>query len=140
VAEEAKAFRFEYGDRGDVIVARFHGRIGSREVPTLEQWEAEISDKQNYVVLFDLSDVESFMPGAHTYFVNFQNRLRKKGKLLGICGLNKEVRVSLMAAGIIRENELYDNLPSAWSALEPRVHELASSPSVSAAEKEKQAA
>src|SRR5438105_4820838 len=112
--EVPAAFKYVLGEKEDVVLCLFYGKLGAREVPILEQAEKELKDKPQGLILLAFRDLESFNPGAHQAFVQFQKALRDSGKLLGLCSLRPEVKKILMALGMIRDAEIFNNIPDAW--------------------------
>jgi anti-anti-sigma regulatory factor len=113
-------FKFVLGEKEDVLLVLFYGKITGREVPELEKCLNELKVKTQPIVLMNFRDVDLFLPGAHTFFALFQKTLRGQGKLLGISSLKPDVKTSLVQAGIVREAEIFNNIPDAWKALSPK--------------------
>ncbi len=116
----ASDFNYVIGEKDDLIVILFYGRITSKELPVLHTCATKLEEKTQSIFLFNFRDVTAFHSGVHPFFVNFQKRLRETGKFIGVCGLQPEVRAVLMSAGIVRDSELYYNIPEAWKAVTRR--------------------
>jgi hypothetical protein len=44
--------------------------------------------------------------------------------LIGLCGMKPDLKSSMILAGIVRENELFNNIPDAWSALSKKIADV----------------
>src|ERR1700722_17466830 len=115
--DEKTDFRFVLGESGCVQLILLYGKIKAQAVPVLEECEQKLRDMPFKILLLNFHDVAFVMPAAHVFLAKFQKTLRDGGKLVGICGLRPEVKTSLLLAGIIRETELFNNIPEAWKAL-----------------------
>ena len=115
--DEKIDFKYVLGEKEGVQLILFYGRINARVVPVLEECEKELKDKPHKILILNFHDVANLAPAAHIFFTKFQKTVRDAGKLLGVCGLRPDVKTSLLLAGIIRESELYNNIPDAWKAL-----------------------
>ena len=114
-------FKYVLGEKEDVVILMLYGKIGSREIPILEECEKELKSKSQKIIILNFHDVAVFMPAAHTFFAKFQKTFRDSGRLFGLCSLRPDIKSSLLLAGIIRESELYSNIPDGWKALNSKL-------------------
>ncbi|MEQ1875447.1 MAG: STAS domain-containing protein, partial [Bdellovibrionia bacterium] len=66
---------------------------------------------------FNFRDVPHFAAAAHPFLVEIQRDLRSQQRVFGLCGLRPEVRTTLTGAGIVRDGEIFNNVPVAWKRL-----------------------
>ena len=117
MAAQSNDFTYFFGEKDDLLLVLFQGKILSKDVPALEECETRILEKPQKIVLFFFRDVSVFFPGTHPTFTKMQKSIREKGKLIGICSLKPDIKAVLLQAGIIRESEIFNNIPSAWQKL-----------------------
>jgi len=117
------AFKVVTGEKEDTIIVLFLGQARSQEIPELEELMGFLLEKPQPSVIFSFRDVVSFLPGAHSSFAKIQSSLRKAGKLLALCSFKPEIKNALLLAGVIRESEIFNNIPECWQALRVRLHE-----------------
>lgn len=127
------SFRYVLGEKEELVLIVLYGRLSGRDIGTLEEIENILNQKSQPILLLNFHDVTSFMPAAHQCFAKFQKRMRDKGKLIGICGLRPDVKQSILQSGIVRENEIYNNIPDAWKALHYKAQSRAANAQTTAA-------
>lgn len=110
-------FRFVMGEKPELVVVLFYGKIAAREIEFLQDIEKQLKEKTQPIILLNLRDVAVLLPAAHQFLAKFQKGIRDNGKLLGICGLHPDIKTSLLLAGIVREVEIFNNIPDAWKTL-----------------------
>lgn len=110
-------FNYVLGEKDTVLLVILTGKITGRETELLEAMTEEISKKTQPIVIFSLRDLESFMPGGFIQFAKLQKGLRDQKRLIGIASLRPEIKKTLLMAGIIRESEIFNNIPEAWKKL-----------------------
>lgn len=110
-------FTYIFGEKDDLLIILLQGKITSKDVSLLDQCANEILEKNHKIVLFFFRDLLSFIPAAHPSFAKIQKTLREKNKLLGMCSLKPDLKMVLLQEGIIRESEIFNNLPDAWKKL-----------------------
>lgn len=115
--DKPNEFKYVLGEKDDALLILFYGKMNSRELVELEKCKLEVADKPQKIIIMNFRDVTACMPAVHTFFVKFQKMFRDSGRLVGLCGLNPDVKFALLSSGIIRENEIYNNIPEAWQAL-----------------------
>jgi anti-anti-sigma regulatory factor len=111
------AFKYVLGEKDDLLLILLCGKIGAKEVPILEECELTSKDKPQPIVIISFRDLDSLNPGAHSAIAKFQKTIRDSGKILGLCSIKPEVKTLLLSSGIIRESEIFNNIPDAWKAL-----------------------
>jgi anti-anti-sigma regulatory factor len=114
-------FKYVLGEKDDLLLVLFCGKLGSREVPILEECEQVAKDKPQPIVIISFRDLAQLNPGAHATIARLQKTIRDKGKILGLCSLKPDVKNLLLSSGIVRENEIFNNIPDAWKALTVRL-------------------
>ena len=118
-------FKCVTGEKEGVVVVLFYGKIGSPEVPALEQLCVELKDKSQALIIFNFRDVPSLLPGAHAVLAKIQKTLRTARKNIALASLKPEVREGLLMAGVVREAELFNNVPEAWNSLKDKSQAVA---------------
>jgi anti-anti-sigma regulatory factor len=116
-------FKIVTGEKDDTVIVLLFGQIRSQEVQELEKMQNFLVEKPQPTVIISFRDVNQFLPGAHGTFARIQTALRKAGKLITLCSFKPEVKNMLLQAGVIRESEMFNNIPDAWQALKVRLAE-----------------
>ena len=139
-AENKPEFKIVTGEKEDTVIVLLIGQVRSQEVPQLDELQTFLLEKTQPTIIISFRDVTQFMPAAHGPFARIQAALRKAGKLITICSFRPEIKGILLQSGVIRESEMFNNIPDAWQALRVRLNDVASKPQKAAAPAEKKAA
>jgi anti-anti-sigma regulatory factor len=123
-------FKIVTGEKENIIIILFIGQIRSQEVSDLEQLLVALIEKPQTSIILSFRDVTQFMPGAHGAFARIQTSLRKAGKLLAMASLKPEIKSALLSAGVLRESEVFNNIPESWQALKVRLQDSEIVPSI----------
>ena len=115
-------FTYVFGEKGELLIVLFCGKMTGRSVEALERCEAELYQKPHQIILFSFRDVKGVMPAVHIALARIQKELRAKDKFIGLCSLHPEMKSSLLMSGIIRESEIYNNIAEAWKELSSLKH------------------
>ena len=115
--ENEVTFKYVFGEKDSLLLVILTGRVTGRETPLFEAFAEELCTKSQPIVLLNFRDIESFMPACFTQFAKLQKALREQKKLIGICSLKPEMKKSLLMAGIVRDAEVFNNIPDAWKKL-----------------------
>ncbi len=121
-------FKFVTGEKENTIIILLFGQVRSQEVSELESLANFIVEKPQTSVIFSFRDITQFLPGAHSAWTKLQTSVRKSGKLLTVCSLRPELKSALLQAGVLRDSELFNNIPDCWQALKVRSQELLAKP------------
>ena len=113
----SETFKYALGEKETVVLVVLQGKISHREIPALEEIESLLKAKSQPVIIFHFKEVSGFMPGAHAFLASFLKNLRASQKYVGICSIKSEIKTSLLAAGLLRKDELFDSMPEAWNSL-----------------------
>jgi anti-anti-sigma regulatory factor len=116
-------FKIVTGEKDDTVIVLLFGQIRSQEVQELEKMQNFLIEKTQPTVIISFRDVVQFMPGAHPSFARIQTALRKAGKLITLCSFRPEIKSMLLQAGVVRESEMFNNIPEAWQALKVRLND-----------------
>jgi hypothetical protein len=119
-------FKIVTGEKDNTIIVLLLGQIRSQEVPELEGLLNFIVEKPQPSVIISFRDVTQFLPGAHSTWTKVQSGVRKSGKLLTVCSFRPEIKNLLLQAGVIRESEIFNNIPDCWQALKVRLSDVIS--------------
>lgn len=119
-------FKIVTGEKDNTIIVLLLGQIRSQEVPELEGLLTLLVEKPQPSVIISFRDVTQFLPGAHSTWAKVQSGLRKSGKLLTVCSFRPEIKNLLLQAGVIRESEIFNNIPDCWQALKVRLSDVVS--------------
>lgn len=114
-------FRYVLGEKDEVTVVLLYGKISGNEASQLEKLGEELKVKKPPIILMNFRDLSELAPSGYTVFTQLQKTLRNAKKLLGLCGLKPDVKMSLSSAGIIRLSEVYNNVPDAWGTISARI-------------------
>lgn len=118
--ESGHEFDYMFGNKEDLLIVLLQGKIAAKDLPVVEQCESEILEKTEHVILFFFRDVASILPAAFPTLARMQKAIRDKGKVVGICSLKPEIKTALLQAGIIRESEVFNNIPEAVKKIKAR--------------------
>ncbi len=121
--EQGAVLNIVTGEKDDTIVVLFIGQIRTQEAKDLEELAASILDKPQTCVLMSFRDTTQFLPGAHRTFVQIQTSLRKAGKAIAMTGFRPDIKTALLQGAIVRDSEIFNNIPEARKALKERVQE-----------------
>lgn len=121
MAKSRTDFTYIFGEKDDLLLVLLQGELLAKDISALEQIESEIKEKSHKIVLFFFRDLSVFIPAAHAPFVKIQKALRDMGKLIGVCSLRPEIKLILLQSGIIRESEIFSNIPEGWNKLRGKV-------------------
>ena len=127
---EENEFKIVSGEKEDTVIILFLGQIRSQEVPELETLMNTLVEKPQPSVIFSFRDVTQILPGAHATIAKLLSSLRKAGKLLALCSIKPEIKISLLQAGVVRESEIFNNIPEGWQSLRVRIHDAAAKDAV----------
>jgi len=122
-ANEDNEFKIVSGEKDNTVIILFLGQIRSQEVPELESLLNVLAEKSQPTIIFSFRDVTQLLPGAHSTLAKMQATLRKAGKLLALCSIKPEIKTALLQAGVLRESEIFNNIPEGWQALKVRLRE-----------------
>jgi anti-anti-sigma factor len=113
-------FKYVMGEKEDVIILLFYGHLDRDNIPFLEQLEGQLKTKAQPFIIFNLRDLKEMTPAVHTNFARLQKSLRDAKKHIALCGIHPDVKRLLTITGIIRESEVFNNIPDAWQMLKDR--------------------
>ncbi len=117
----ADEFAYIFGEKDELLIVLLQGKIMSKDIATLEKCASEISEKSQKIVLFSFRDVPTFIPGAHSAFAKIQKQIRDAGKLMASCSMRPEIKIILLQSGIVRDAEMFNNIPEAWQKLKAKL-------------------
>src|SRR5438445_23216 len=110
VSEQEVEFTYVFGEKDELLLVLFQGPINPKMIPILENCENDIKTKNQKILIFVFRDVPTFMPGPHINLAKIQKVARDAGKLVGVCGLRPDIKSVLLGLGIVRENEIFNNI------------------------------
>jgi anti-anti-sigma factor len=113
-------FKFVLGEKEDVIILLFYGDLDRENIPALELLEEQLKVKRQPFIIFNFRDLKEMTPAVHTNFARLQKTLRDSKKHIALCGIHPDVKRLLSITGIIRESEVFNNIPDAWAMLTAR--------------------
>lgn len=116
-------FQYFLSDKKPILIVTMVGRMNFMAVQTLLKCKAEInrlSQKENArFVVFYCRDVELITGDAISVLTQMQAEIRARDCSLNICSLRPEIRERLVNMGVVRRNELTDNMRDALMAFVP---------------------
>jgi hypothetical protein len=108
---------YSLGEKEDVIVILFSGKIRAQDIPALEQLHKELTSKPQPIFIFDFKKVYVFEPEAYRALGELLKSIRAANKIGGISDLHVDFKNTMLHAGIIRENEVFNNVGHAYKNL-----------------------
>jgi anti-anti-sigma regulatory factor len=115
-------FKYVIGEKDDLIIVLFYGDLSHRGVTQIEELEFLLKEKPNSFILLNFRDLNTMTPAVHIAFTKLQKTLRDSKKYIALCGIKPDIKHLLSVAGIIREAEVFNNIPDAWKTLTARAH------------------
>ena len=109
-------FEYVIGEKEDVVIILFQGRIGGREAPSFETLAEELKGKSQTNLIFDFRNVSHILPATNAMFAKFLRSLRDANKVVAFSSLKPDFK-NIMIAGIIKKSEIFNNIPDAWKKL-----------------------
>lgn len=123
-------FKIVTGEKEDIVIVLFIGQIRSQEVEELENLLVTLIEKPQPSIIFSFRDVTQFLPAAQSVFARIQTSLRKAGKLLALSSIKPDIKAALIQAGVLRESEVFNNIPESWQALKVKLQDSTVLPSL----------
>ena len=121
--KQGSDFKIVTGEKEDIMIVLFIGQIRSQEVAELETLLATLIEKPQTSIIISFRDVTQFLPAAHGAFTKIQTSLRKAGKLLALASFRPEIKAALLQAGVLRESEIFNNIPESWQAIKVKLQD-----------------
>ena len=113
---EVTELDFEYfiSEKNGFVVASLIGTIGANVEAKLRELQESLAQRQEAKrVAINLRDVSSISKDCIPLLAMMQKTVRDKNASLRVCGLKPEIKEQLEKAGILRPNEISDNLQTA---------------------------
>jgi anti-anti-sigma factor len=126
--KQGSDFEIVTGEKEDILIVLFIGQIRAQEVSELEGLLSMLIEKTQTSIIISFRDVTQFLPAAHGAFTRIQTSLRKAGKLLALASFRPEIKSMLLQAGVLRESEIFNNIPESWQAIKVKLQESQSAP------------
>lgn len=103
-----------FAEKDNFVLVLFVGAINEENLPTLAKFEKELMEKNARCCAFYFRDVIEMHMGTTPALIRLQENARAKfGKIL-LSSLKPSFKDILLQRGIIRRNELTDNLLETW--------------------------
>lgn len=116
-------FQYFLSDKRPILVVTMVGRLNFLAVQALLSCKAEINKLSHHddikFVVFYCRDVEVITGDAISVLTQIQAEIRSRGCSLNICSLKPDVKEKLTNMGVVRRNELSDNMRDALMAFVP---------------------
>jgi anti-anti-sigma factor len=105
-------------EKKGIAVVSFAGKLSRENEPVLQQCAAELIEKRPKFVILYLRDLGSRMDiAALPAFARLQKAVRELPAEMKVCSPHPELRALLEEKGLLRPNELCNNLVEALQAL-----------------------
>lgn len=112
----ASSFEFFLSAKGAYIVVQLVGAMNTKASPLLEQLGLEIEQNRTATVLIlNLRDVKDVSGEGITFLAQIQLEVRTRGEVR-LTGVSPQLKTKLLAQGVIRTSEIFDNLQAAIQA------------------------
>jgi hypothetical protein len=108
---------YSIGEKDDVIVVLFSGKIREQEIALLEKLPLELTEKAQPIIILDFKKVFVFQPEAYRALGQVLKTIRAANKIGGISDLHVDFKNTMLHAGILRESEVFRNVGDAWRNL-----------------------
>jgi anti-anti-sigma regulatory factor len=106
----SKDLTYFVSEKNRFLVVSLTGWISDSSLPTLQEIENIVGASQASLVVLNLNGVTAISPTTIPQLATLQQRIRKRPADLRLCGVAENLRHLLNRRGIIRLNELADNL------------------------------
>lgn len=116
-------FQYFLSDKRPILVVTMVGRMNFLAVQTLLSCKAEINKLSHgegiKFVVFYFRDVEAITGDAISVLTQIQKEIRARDCALNLCSLRPDIKEKLVNMGVVRRNELSDNMRDALLAFVP---------------------
>ncbi|MFL5814934.1 MAG: STAS domain-containing protein [Bdellovibrionia bacterium] len=104
-----------------ILLISLAGPINRSNAAVLDKLIEELEKRSPGWVVLNLRDVGSSIERTqYPAFAKLQKTVRDKGAELKICSVHPNLRTTLVDAGLLRVNEITNNLPEALQSLAPK--------------------
>lgn len=116
--EDRVEFDYFISEKNEFLVVSFLGKIDNNCLDKLSNLKQEILSKEQVkFVVLNFRDSIDIVGEAIQAFTHFQKDIRAKPAELRVCGLNPNIKDKLIRLGLLRGNEIVDNLNVAIQSL-----------------------
>lgn len=105
---------FFYKEKGKYGVIVFSGILKENSEVMFKKAELEILKSRAKLIAISLTGIDAIDLSGIRYLGLLQKSIRNGGKKLRICGAEAKVKDKLLASGVVRENEMKENLREAF--------------------------
>jgi anti-anti-sigma regulatory factor len=108
--------RLDYliSEKGKVLVVVFLGAFSEENAPAIEKCQKELLEHSGRYCIFYFRDVIQMSVSATPAFIRLQESAREQFGKISLCSLKPSFRDLLVSKGIVRHDELANNLLEAW--------------------------
>lgn len=111
-------FKYSIAQQKEIFVVSFVGILNGRAAKKIEECLGRLQESQCRLLVINFREATHIEPTAYRHLVQLQHSIRKnEGSILRLCGFNPTCKSLLTDNGIIRGNELSDNIRAALSEL-----------------------
>ena|SRR5579885_271496 len=110
---DLKNLRFFISEKNSIVVLSLAGLLYKDSIPVLSDAQSEVVSKSPKWVLLLLNDLSGIDPSALSALTRLQKAIRDIPAKLRICGLNPKLKSLLEEKGLLRRDELVENLNDA---------------------------
>lgn len=115
---ETGGFKYLLAEQKEFCLISFVGPMDNHASDALEECLQKIKASECKYFIFNFRDVTSIHSTVHRQLVQIQHTIRKEKKsILRMCGMHPQWRPGLTTDGIIRAEEMLDNIRLALTEL-----------------------
>lgn len=104
-----------------LLLIALAGPINRSNASVLDRLIEEIDKKSAGWVVINMRDVGHSMERTQfSVFAKLQKTIREKPAELKLCSIHPDLKKTLQDAGLLRQNEISNNLPEALASLTPK--------------------
>ena len=111
---EEKGFNYFVSSKSIYMVVSLVGQLSDTAPDSLQPLQTEVRDNTTATVfIFNFRDLVEISGEAVPVLAQIQKDIRTKSGEVRLCGLRPELKAKLLAKGVIRTSEIFDNLQTA---------------------------
>lgn len=107
-------FKFLIAQQKSVCVVSLIGLLDDNATAKIQECQEQLQTAGCHFLLLNFRDVIEIKPTTHRHLIQLQHSIRSiKGQAVRLCGVRPAWQVSLVENGVIRKEEIVDNVRKA---------------------------
>ena len=117
----SQGLTYVFGEKDNLLIVILCGSMNGKELSALEQCCGEIATKTQKAIILSFRDVSNIFPASFIALAKIQKTIRDSGRFVALASIKPELKTPLLFSGIVRESEMFNNIPDAWNNLVARM-------------------